>query len=91
MSADLLDPIDEKHLDDDSDDDKGGEESTVADFDKLQSSSRDTPLAQKETRWVNYSKILVVVVILVMAAVIGALTYHYVSSQEEADFQKQVR
>ena len=55
------------------------------------SSTDNVPLAQKETRMVNYSKVLVVVVILVMASAIGLVTYQYVSSQEENGFKKQVR
>jgi cytochrome c-type biogenesis protein CcmH/NrfG len=48
-------------------------------------------IARKETRWVNYSKVLVVVVILLMASVIGVVTYQFVSSQEAKDYQQQVR
>lgn len=55
------------------------------------SSSADAPkLGQKETLYVNYSKCLVVVVILVMASAIGLVTYSYVSNQEDGAFKKQV-
>ena len=69
------------------------EEETESGFndDRLSSSGDTTPkLGQKETLYVNYSKALVVVVILVMASAIGFVTYTYVSNQEDNAFQKQV-
>ena len=47
-------------------------------------------IASRETRWVNYSKVLVVAVILIMAAAMGVITYQFVSSQETNDYEQQV-
>ena len=68
------------------------EDDSATGAEERHSSSADVPkLGQKETLYVNYSKCLVVVVILVMASAIGLVTYSYVSNQEDSAFKKQVR
>ena len=53
-------------------------------------SSGDAPLAQKETRAVNRSKLLVYFVLLLAATAMGTLTYVFVSNQQEKDFETDV-
>ena len=79
--------------DEDGFDDEKEEGTETGGGDERLSSSADAApkLGQKETLYVNYSKVLVVVVILVMASAIGWITYTYVSNQEDNAFQKQVR
>lgn len=58
--------------------------------DEQGTTERTPEIGSKETRWVNYSKVLVIVVIFIVAASMGLFTYRYVSDQEENDYKKQV-
>lgn len=72
-----MDPVHE-----DSDEETGEELSTDKDEEPRggDGNSGIEGIAEKENRMVNYSKILVVVVIFVVAACIGAITYMFVRS-----------
>lgn len=54
--------------------------------------SEDKPeeIAKRETRMVNYSKTLVVAVIVLVATLIGIITFLFIRGQEESDYTKQV-
>ena len=83
---DSMNPI---HEDVDSDMSKGGHESQTDD--RLSNSAEKAPeIGSKETRMVNYSKVLVVAVIVIVAAAIGVATFKFVSDQERDDHTKQV-
>jgi hypothetical protein len=58
---------------------------------KSENEKRHSEIARKETRLVNCSKFLVLLVISLMAAAIGYVVFSYVSNQEESSCQKQVR
>ncbi len=54
------------------------------------SSTGQPQLAQKENTFVNYSKVLVILVLLVAGAVVGYFAFRLVSQEEEDAFETQV-
>ena len=83
-----MNPIHEGDLE--SDASKASQDSQT--FEPMSSSDNGaSEIGSKETRMVNYSKVLVVSVIVVVAIAIGVTTHKFVSGQEAKNHKKQVR
>lgn len=55
-----------------------------------QSDEQPVKIADKEAKWVNRSKVLVVMVTLAATALTAYAVYHYTSQAEEQNFEYQV-
>lgn len=76
----------EKHLMDESC--RSHDEEEAAEHTADESTSE---IAGKENRMVRYSKVLVLLVIFVVAAAIGTVTYSFIKSQEDKTYKRQFR
>jgi hypothetical protein len=78
------------HSDEVSMSDDSTTEHSLKDSDSTPSAARDD-LLHDETRAVNFSKMLVYVILLVTGVALGVGMYFYLSGKEQDDFESQVR
>jgi len=92
QSADFMERLSEhpsEEFDGEASKHLGSAESTTG-HEKEQSESSSFSLARLETQLIYYSKVVLLVVVFIFAAVMGYLTYYVVHEQEKSDYHVRV-